>query len=71
MPTSTDCKCNSGFTCGGKCGLGCIECINKHYFHNCGHKFECWQDFEDGFGGEQVCSVCGLGAMSHSMLVGP
>lgn len=37
----------------------------------CEHDFQGWREFEDGRGGEQVCSRCGLGAMSHSMRVGP
>lgn len=41
----------------------------------CEHHFQGWQDItdEDGqaCGGEQVCSRCGEGAMSHSVRVGP
>lgn len=37
----------------------------------CEHDFQGWREFEDGSGGEQVCSRCSLGAMSHSMRVGP
>lgn len=37
----------------------------------CEHDFQGWREFEDGLGGEQVCSRCQTGAMSHSMRVGP
>lgn len=33
----------------------------------CEHDFQGWREFEDGSGGEQVCSRCGQGAMSHDM----
>jgi hypothetical protein len=33
----------------------------------CEHEFAGWRDFEDGCGGEQVCSKCGAGAMAHSL----
>lgn len=35
----------------------------------CEHQFEGWQAFEDGTGGEQVCSKCGMGAMMHSLRI--
>jgi hypothetical protein len=34
----------------------------------CDHDFKGWREFEDGRGGEQVCSKCGMGAMSFSLL---
>lgn len=37
----------------------------------CEHDFQGWREFEDGCGGETVCARCGMGAMSHSMTVGP
>lgn len=37
----------------------------------CEHDFQGWRDFEDGSGGEQVCSRCGCGAMHHSLMTGP
>lgn len=46
--------------------------FQKLFFHHA-HKNECdhawggWREFDDGRGGEQFCSKCGLGAMSHSM----
>lgn len=33
----------------------------------CDHDFAGWRNFEDGNGGEQVCTKCGMGAMSHSL----
>ena len=36
----------------------------------CEHDFKGWREFEDGLGGEQVCSRCGMGAMSHSLRTG-
>lgn len=37
----------------------------------CEHDWQGWREFEDGCGGEQVCSRCGMGAMSHSLRVAP
>lgn len=36
----------------------------------CEHDFKGWREFEDGRGGETVCSRCGMGAMSHSLRCG-
>lgn len=36
----------------------------------CQHEFGGWRIFEDGRGGEQVCSRCGMGAMSHTLHTG-
>ncbi|HQF32014.1 MAG TPA: hypothetical protein PLJ34_11275 [Hyphomicrobiales bacterium] len=33
----------------------------------CEHDFSGWRDFDDGRGGEKVCSRCGMGAMSHTL----
>lgn len=33
----------------------------------CDHDFQGWREFDDGNGGEQVCSKCGIGAMEWSM----
>lgn len=33
----------------------------------CKHDFQGWREFEDGNGGEQVCSKCGIGAMAHTL----
>ena len=35
------------------------------------HKFEGWQEFEDGRGGTAVCSRCGLTAFEHALRYGP
>jgi hypothetical protein len=37
----------------------------------CDHDFRGWRDFEDGNGGELVCTKCGMGAMHYSMMVSP
>jgi hypothetical protein len=33
----------------------------------CEHDFQGWRKFEDGHGGDTVCTRCGMGAMSHSI----
>jgi hypothetical protein len=38
--------------------------------HVCEHDFQGWREFEDGRGGERVCSRCGMGSMSHSLRCG-
>jgi hypothetical protein len=35
------------------------------------HVFKGWREFEDGNGGEQVCTKCGIGALEHSLRYGP
>lgn len=35
----------------------------------CKHDFQGWRDFEDGNGGEQVCTKCGMGAMAHTLSI--
>lgn len=37
----------------------------------CEHDFQGWRNFEDGCGGERVCIRCGMGAMGHSIRIGP
>ncbi len=37
----------------------------------CEHQFEGWREFDDGCGGEQVCKLCGEGAMSHCLRFAP
>ena len=37
----------------------------------CEHDFQGWREFQDGRGGEQVCTKCGMGAMAYSLSVGP
>lgn len=38
-----------------------------HVTPKCEHTFKGWRAFEDGRGGETVCSKCGIGAMSDSL----
>jgi hypothetical protein len=33
----------------------------------CQHDFRGWRMFDDGRGGERVCTKCGLGAMAHTL----
>ena len=47
---------------------------NQIFIHTtpkCEHEFAGWREFEDGNGGEQVCTKCGIGAMSASLRDGP
>jgi len=41
----------------------------------CEHEWDGWEEWEDPdtgcSGGSQVCSRCGMSAMSHDMRVGP
>jgi hypothetical protein len=42
------------------------------FFHvtpkdTCQHDFQGWREFEDGNGGEKVCTKCGMGAMAHTL----
>jgi hypothetical protein len=37
----------------------------------CEHDFQGFRAFEDGRGGEAVCTRCGMGAMSHSIRCWP
>ena len=36
----------------------------------CDHDFRGFRAFEDGSGGESVCTKCGMGAMTHSLWMG-
>lgn len=70
------CNCRSGFTCGdrSKCGLKMLECIQKHFFHECSHDFTGPEvEFTDGgtHGSSTTCTKCGMSAMSHDMMAGP
>ena len=31
------------------------------------HYFSGWREFEDGRGGEQICTHCGVGAMAYTL----
>lgn len=42
-----------------------------HVTPKCEHQFAGWRDFEDGRGGEQVCSKCDIGAVSASLRDSP
>lgn len=33
----------------------------------CNHEFKGWREFADGRGGEQVCTKCGMGAMTYTL----
>lgn len=33
----------------------------------CEHDFQGWREFEDGNGGERVCTKCGMGALAHTL----
>ncbi|UIJ43753.1 hypothetical protein LZK98_11690 [Sphingomonas cannabina] len=33
----------------------------------CEHDFQGWREFDDGRGGERVCTKCGLGAMAYTL----
>jgi hypothetical protein len=45
-------------------------CVPRAHL-GCDHEWGGWRNFEDGNGGEQVCKLCGMGAMSHSLRFGP
>lgn len=36
----------------------------------CKHDFHGWREFDDGDGGEQVCTKYGIGAMAHTLSLG-
>lgn len=35
---------------------------------DCDHDWQGWRTFDDGRGGERVCTKCGMGAMHHSTM---
>lgn len=41
-----------------------------HVTPSCDHDFQGWREHDDGRGGEQVCSKCGMGAMAWSLRTG-
>lgn len=45
-------------------GLTFIACGHEP---ECEHDFQGWREFDDGLGGETVCSKCGIGAMEWSI----
>jgi hypothetical protein len=38
--------------------------------NSCDHDFKGWREFDDGNGGEQVCTKCGMGAMAYTLRTG-
>ena len=46
------------------------DAIFIHVTPICEHDFQGWREHSDGRGGEQVCSKCGLGAMTWSLRTG-
>ncbi len=64
-----DCKCNCGYTCGQKCGLDSVSCVQQHYKRDCEHVFTGW--VLTPHGGTAFCEHCGLTAIAHDMRVGP
>ena len=36
----------------------------------CEHDFKGWREFDDGCGGETVCTKCGMGAMAWTLRTG-
>lgn len=73
--TVTPCRCNCGYTCGRRCGLEIMECIDQHYQRDCDHQWDGeWVEFESpygGGGGSVTCSKCGTSAMDHDCATGP
>lgn len=37
----------------------------------CQHEFKGWREFDDGRGGERVCTKCGMGAMAWTLANDP
>jgi hypothetical protein len=66
------CRCNCGYTCGRRCGLPILECMEKHYEADCDHVWdgETWES-PDGCAASVTCSQCGTTMMSHDMACGP
>lgn len=62
-----ECHLSHGETC-DVCGA---TALFIHVTPKCDHDFKGWRTFDDGNGGEQVCSKCGTGAMSDSLRNGP
>ena len=36
----------------------------------CDPDFQGWREFDDGLGGETVCTKCGMGAMAYTLSLG-
>ena len=61
----------------GRCDdTGVIEEPDDVFFHAipkldaCDHDFQGFHPFEDGNGGEAVCTKCGMGAMAYTLSKG-
>lgn len=66
------CRCECGYSCGRRCGLPIMECMDAHYVRDCDHDFTGeWVEDEDGRCGSVTCKHCGLDAMGHDMVAGP
>ena len=64
------CRCNCGYTCGRKCGLPIMECMEVHYIKDCEHQWDgLVVEFEGG--GSVSCSKCGMLAIDHGIMCGP
>ena len=62
-PPCGECHIPEGETC-DICGA---TAVFVHVTPKCDHEFAGWREFDDGRGGEQICSKCGAGAMSVSL----
>lgn len=69
LPEKEPCRCNCGPSCGGKCGLGSLECAQKHFVRDCDHDFSEWRNTD--WGGTMVCTKCGVTCIGHDTRVGP
>lgn len=68
------CQCRCGYSCGRRCGLEIMDCIEQHYRRDCGHLFDGPDvDYETGrvYVSSVTCSRCGLAASEHDLAVGP
>lgn len=46
---------------------GTLTLIQCERVPDCQHDFQGWREFDDGLGGETVCTKCGLGAMAFTL----
>lgn len=61
---------DTGWEC-NSCGFDAMPFIHiSPHPDACEHDFQGWREFEDGRGGEQVCTKCGMGAMTYSLRTG-
>ena len=72
MAAKASCRCDCGYTCDRRCGLPIMECMDKHYHHECDHKFNGpTETLNEGMVKTATCSKCGTTAFGHDMMVGP